>query len=109
MSATVKWQALQDCFVGGAYRRAGEEFYAPDGDYNPKVREKMTGQDLDNAGDNAGDRAGDNAGDSAGVKTEAESGVKPAAKPAAKPKAKAKTRAKAPGVTPDELPTAVES
>ena len=42
MSEIVTWRALQPCHVAGAYREAGEEFEAPDGDFDPAVRERIT-------------------------------------------------------------------
>ena len=44
MSGLVTWRALQACHVDGVYREAGEVFMAPDGEYDPAVREKMGGQ-----------------------------------------------------------------
>lgn len=41
MSAPVIWRALQPCMVAGVYREAGEVFEAPDGEYDPAVREKI--------------------------------------------------------------------
>ena len=49
MSQIVTWRALQPCHVAGAYREAGEEFEAPDGDFDPAVRGKVSepvGADL---------------------------------------------------------------
>lgn len=75
MSEIVTWRALQPCHVAGAYREAGEEFEAPDGDFDPAVREKV----------------------GPGARTDSAPSVTPA-------KAKGKTRTSdAPGVTPEEL------
>ena len=73
MSAPVIWRALCPCHAGGAYREAGEVFLAPDGEYDPAVREKIE----------------------AGVAEEGASGVMPG-KVKGKPKP-------APGVMPGDL------
>ena len=112
MSAPVIWRALCPCHAGGAYREAGEVFLAPDGEYDPAVREKMaeqgTAPDVTHASNpqekplakmNAAELAAKAAELGLTFPANVKSNADKAAYIAAKQAATA-----APGVTPDDLP-----